>query len=329
MSLLYVGFLFGLLVLSGCGMKELTSAKVYIQQKDWDEAIKQLERAVELYPDHAEFLNVCSSVEMLATYFIHDSGSTQQWRLKGHAESAFFKWVSEWAVMIEKPSDIGYDDAHMKLRPLNMFEHIVPSKPEPGELFVRHAETLNERRQARKDSLVDRCKLAADLNNSTDEQFLNWCNLNDESSLLTELIDNCVEVKGSDKNELKEKNMLDFSENQIEKLTTKPKIAQFGLNWQSCHNMCFVGLSDSFESFYQALRRCYRFGQKKPVNVHIIISEKEGNVLDNIKRKEANAKAMLEKMVKHISINTVKEIKKTSKKIKEEKIKFKQPKFMR
>lgn len=278
---------------------------------------------------HAEFLNVCSRVEMLATYFIHDSGSTQKWRLKGHAESKFFKWVSNWAVMIEKPSDIGYDDAHMKLPPLNMFEHIVKSEPEHGELFVRYAETLNERRQARKESIGDRCKLAADLNNSTSEQFLNWCNLNDESSLLTELIDNCVEVKGADKNEKKEKNMLAFSENEIEKLTTKPKIAQFGLNWQSCHNMCFVGLSDSFESFYQALRRCYRFGQKHPVNVHIIISEKEGNVLENIKRKEANAKAMLERMVKHISLNSVNQIKTGSRKSKTKTETFIIPKFMR
>ncbi len=277
--------------------------------------------------NHAEFLNVCSRVEMLATYFIHDSGATQKWRLKGHAEKMFFKWVSSWAIMIEKPSDIGYSDETMKLPPLNMYEHIVKAVPEDGELFVRCADTLQERRQARNDSIYDRCKLAADLNNSSKEQFLNWCNLNEESRTLKQLIDGCVEVTGSDKNELKEKYMLEFSENKIQKLTVKPKIAQFGLNWQSCHNMCFVGLSDSFESFYQALRRCYRFGQKQPVNVHIIISEKEGNVLQNIKRKEADAKKMLDKMVQHISINTRDEIKET---IIENKVNnFKQPKFMR
>lgn len=277
---------------------------------------------------HSEFLNVCSRTEMLATYFIHNSGSTQKWRLKGHAEKEFFKWVSGWAVMIEKPSDIGYSDEKMILPPLNMFEHKVKSNPEPGELFVRHAETLTERRNARKESINDRCKLAADLNNSSDEQFLNWCNLNEESETLTKMIDNCIEVKGSDKNEYKEKMMSGFAYGEVEKITTKPKIAQFGLNWQSCHNMCFVGLSDSFESFYQALRRCYRFGQKNPVNVHIIISEKEGNVLENIKRKEANAKIMLEKMVKHISINSMNELKKTSKTSKKETPDFIKPKFL-
>ncbi len=278
--------------------------------------------------NHAEFLNVCSRVEMLATYFIHDSGATQKWRLKGHAEKMFFKWVAGWAVMIEKPSDIGYSDERMSLPPLNMFEHKIKSEPEQGELFVRHAETLNERRQARKNSINERCKLAADINNASGEQFLNWCNLNDESTLLKNYINDCVEVKGSDKNELKEKNMAGFAEGSILKMTTKPKIAQFGMNWQSCHNMCFVGLSDSFESFYQALRRCYRFGQKHPVNVHIIISEKEGNVLDNIKRKEANAKIMLDKMVQHISVNSLNEIKKN--KVFAEPIdNFKLPKFMR
>jgi len=260
--------------------------------------------------NHAEFLNICTRAEMLATYFVHDSGSTQKWRLKGHAEKAFFKWLSEWAVMIEKPSDLGYSDKKMILPPIHYFEHKVESKSNSGELFVSPAQTLNERRQARRESLVARCQLAADLNNHSSEPFLNWCDLNDESAKLTELIDGAVEVSGSDKNDVKEKNLLGFATGDIDRLVTKAKIAQFGLNWQRCNNMCFVGLSDSFEAFYQAVRRCYRFGQKKPVNVHIIISEKEGNVLENIKRKEANAKAMLEKMIKHISINTIENIKK-------------------
>lgn len=279
--------------------------------------------------NHAEFLNVCTRTEMLATYFIHDSGSTQKWRLKGHAEKIFFKWISEWAIMIEKPSDIGFSDQNMKLPPLNMFEHKVESKPDFGQLFIEPARTLNDRRKARRESLELRCSLAAELNNNSDELFLNWCDLNDESTTLSKMIDGAVEVTGSDKNEKKERNLLAFAKGDIKNLVTKPKLGQFGLNWQVCHNMCFVGISDSFEAFYQAVRRCYRFGQKKPVNVHIIISEKEGEVLQNIKRKEANANMMLKKMVKYISLNTVESLKKENSKTIEETQKFKLPKFMR
>lgn len=258
--------------------------------------------------NHAEFLNVSTRTEMLATYFVHDSGETQKWRLKGHAHDAFYQWVAQWAVMIEKPSDLGYSDHIMTLPPLNLYEHVVPSVAK-DELFVSHAQTLNERRQARKESLKERCRMAADINNANKGSFLNWCDLNEESSTLKRMIHGAVEVKGSDKNEHKEKSLMGFASGDITKLVTKPSIAQFGLNWQICHNMCFVGLSDSFEAYYQALRRCYRFGQKHPVNVHIIISEKEGSVLENIRRKETNAKIMLDKMVQHISLNTISEIK--------------------
>lgn len=277
--------------------------------------------------NHADFLNVCSRTEMLATYFVHDGGDTQKWRLKGHAEKEFFRWISQWAVMIEKPSDLGYSDQIMTLPPLNMFEHIVESVIE-DELFVTPAQTLNERRDARRKSIESRCALAASLNNSTDESFLNWCDLNAESDTLTKMINGGVEVKGSDKNEIKEKRLMGFATGEVKKLITKASIAQFGLNWQICHNMCFVGLSDSFEAFYQALRRCYRFGQTKPVNVHIIISEKEGNVLQNIKRKEQNAKMMLDRMIQHISINTIDELKKETIKTQSKSQKFQLPSFI-
>jgi len=278
--------------------------------------------------NHAEFLNICTRSEMLATYFVHDSGSTQKWRLKGHAENVFFKWISTWAVMIEKPSDIGFSDEITKLPKLNMFEHKVESNVFDGELFVSHAQTLTERRKARRNSLESRCQLAADINNASEEMFLNWCDLNDESSLLTKLIDGAVEVKGADKNEKKAENLLAFAKGDIKKLVTKPKIASMGLNLQLCHNMCFVGLSDSFEAFYQAVRRCYRFGQKKPVNVHVIISDKEGSVLQNIKRKEADAKKMLNEMVKFISINTISDLKSETTENHNNNVKFKMPKFI-
>lgn len=278
--------------------------------------------------NHADFLNACSRTEMLATYFVHDGGDTQKWRLKGHAQKEFFSWIGQWAVMIEKPSDIGYSDERMILPPLNFYEHIVPSNDFTDELFTPLAQTLNERRDARRKSIKERCELAASLNNSTDESFLNWCDLNIESEMLKKMIAGSVEVKGSDHNEHKEKSLIGFADGSIKKIVTKPSIAQFGLNWQICHNMTFVGLSDSFEAFYQALRRCYRFGQKKPVNVHIIISEREGNVLHNIKQKEKKAKEMLDKMVKYISLNTVESLNTNPKRINIKSQNFQLPNFL-
>jgi len=263
--------------------------------------------------NHAEFLNICSRSEMLSTYFVHDSGETQKWRLKGHAEQEFFKWLSTWAVMISKPSDIGYVNGGFDLPPLRMYEHIVKSKKTDGYLFHELARTLNERRQARKESLIERCNLAADLSKGSDKSWLYWCDLNYESDTLNKTVENITEITGSQKNEVKEERLLGFASGKYQKIVTKPKIAQFGLNFQICHNMVFVGLSDSFEAMYQAIRRCWRFGQTKPVDVHIIISEKEGNVLQNIKTKEAKAEKMLNQMIECMADLTKKEIQNTSK----------------
>jgi len=251
--------------------------------------------------------------EMLSTYFVHDSGETQKWRLKGHAEQEFFKWLSTWAVMISKPSDIGYKNGGFDLPPLRMHEHIVKSKKTDGYLFHELARTLNERRQARRESIIDRCTLAAGLSKGSDESWLYWCDLNNESTMLKDMVENIIEVTGSNKNEVKEERLLGFASGKYPKLVSKPKIASMGLNLQICHNMVFVGLSDSFEAMYQAIRRCWRFGQTKPVDVHIIISEKEGNVLQNIKTKEAKAEKMLNQMVECMADLTRKEIQNNSK----------------
>ena len=248
--------------------------------------------------NHAEFVNVMSRTEMLSMFFVHDAGETQKWRLKGHAEDKFWEWVSSWAVMITKPSDLGYEDGAYDLPPLNMTELIVEGKPNENELVPTFAQTLMERRQARRDSLHERVEKAAELVNSTDEQFLIWCDLNDESKLLTESILESVEVKGSDTAKHKENAMLDFADGKIKRLVTKPQIAGMGLNWQNCRNMVFVGLSDSFEQVFQAIRRCWRFGQEKEVNVYIVISEQEGAVLENIKRKEKDFEIMQGGMIK-------------------------------
>lgn len=247
--------------------------------------------------NHAEFLNICSRSEMLSTYFVHDSGETQKWRLKGHAEKEFFKWLATWAVMLNMPSDIGYDDNGFVLPQINYFQHIVKSKIADGFLFHQMASTLNERRQARKESLEERCSIASALSSGSDKPWLYWCDLNAESTDLTKKVAGAVEVTGSMKPEIKESRMVGFSRGDFTKLVIKPKMAQFGMNWQHCGDMVFVGLSDSFEALYQAVRRCWRFGRKGPVNVHIVISEKEGNVLENIKAKEARAEQMQKKMI--------------------------------
>ena len=251
--------------------------------------------------NHAEFLGVMSRVEMLSMFFVHDGGETQKWRLKGHAESEFWKWLASWAVCIRKPSDLGYDDGDFTLPELVMHQITVKiDDPSDGFLFPVEASTLQERLRARRDTIAERIAHCATVVNGTDEPFLVWCNLNDESAGLKSAIAGAVEVKGADSNEHKEKAMMGFTAGDVRCLVTKPSIAGFGMNWQHCNNMAFVGLSDSYEQFYQAVRRCWRFGQKKPVNVYVITAETEGAVVANIKRKEADAMKMAENMVEHM-----------------------------
>jgi superfamily II DNA or RNA helicase len=251
--------------------------------------------------NHAEFLGVMSRVEMLAMFFVHDGGETQKWRLKGHAEPEFWKWLCSWAVMIRKPSDLGYPDGDFKLPELVMHEVEVAVQDDTmGQLFPVQAQTLQERLQARRSTISERVADTAAVVNATADPFLVWCNLNDESHMLAKAIPGAVEVSGSDSNEAKERAMLGFSRGEIRVLVTKPSIAGFGMNWQHCNNMAFVGLSDSYEQFYQAVRRCWRFGQTRPVNVYVVTAETEGAVVANIKRKEADAMKMAENMVEHM-----------------------------
>lgn len=257
--------------------------------------------------NHSEFLGVMTRAEMLSMYFVHDGGNTAKWRLKGHAEDVFWNWMASWAVFIDNPKNLGYDADGYNLPELKINEIIVD-----GDEVTSETLTLTQRRQARKDSLELRCQAAADLVNSSDEQWLVWCDLNDESAMLKSLIDDAVEIKGSDKASHKTGSMLNFSDNLIKCLVTKPSIAGFGMNWQQCHNMVFVGLSDSYEKYYQAVRRCYRFGQKSEVNVYIIISAKEGAVKANIERKQEDAKKMQDAMIKLTKEVTKKELQVTT-----------------
>lgn len=256
---------------------------------------------------HAEFLGVCTRAEMLAEYFVHDGGSTQDWRLKGHARGAFWRWMSTWAALLRKPSDLGYDDAGYDLPELRVTQHTIESDlaninatKEAGaqtSLFVEPAKTLTERRTARKGSLGDRVKqCAATVLAEPDEAWVIWCELNAEADALARALPGAVEIRGSDEPILKESRLVGFGRGEFKWLITKPSIAGFGLNWQHAARMAFVGVKDSWEAYYQAIRREWRFGQKRPVHVHVFASELEGEVVKNLQRKERDALVMAEQL---------------------------------
>ena len=269
--------------------------------------------------NHSEFFGVMSRSEMLSTFFVHDGGDTSKWRLKGHAEDKFWEWIASWACVLQKPSDLGYDDAGYDLPPLTIQEHVVRSgsmEDDDGQLLLapQAKMSLLERRRARRDSLSARVKVAADIAAQIpDEQLLVWCDLNAESEALQQAIAGAVEVKGSDHPKHKTDTMMGFSSGSVRALVSKPSIAGWGMNWQNCRHMVFVGLSDSFEAYYQALRRCWRFGQKHPVYAHLVVSEAEGAVRANIERKQREAERMTRELVKHTQKILTADIRQTTK----------------
>jgi len=254
--------------------------------------------------NQSEFLGIMSYTDMLAMFFVHDGGSTQNWRLKGHAEDRFWQWMCQWAVMLRQPKDLGFDNTGYDLPKLHNIQHLVDVEYNPdietGHLFPIEAASMQERLSARRTSVADRVKLAASIT-PHDRPFVWWCNLNSESQMITKLIPGSVELSGSDSEDQKEKKLIDFSEGRIRCLVTKPKICSQGLNWQHCADTGFVGLNDSFEQVYQAVRRFWRFGQEKEVTVHFIASELEGAVVSNIKRKERDMIRMGDALVRHMS----------------------------
>ena len=262
--------------------------------------------------NHAEFLGIMTRSEMLSTYFIHDGGNTSSWRLKGYGEKKFWEWVATWAVCVRNPADLGYTSEGYELPPLNLIEHITKSEPKEYELFAKRAETLSERREARKESMPDRINAARELVENSNDNWLVWCDYNIESQELHREIPESVEVVGSDSPDYKAKAAIDFADGKIKVLVSKPSIYGFGMNFQNCHEVIFCGISDSYEQFYQAIRRCWRYGQKKPVNVHIILSEAEVNVLDNIKKKQAQMDELQNNMVALMHDVTMSEIKHTT-----------------
>lgn len=254
--------------------------------------------------NHAEFLGVMKLTDMQATFFKHDGGSTQNWYLKGHAENEFWRWMASWAVMLRKPSDLGYPNDGYDLPPLRFEQHIVAADYAPnidmGMLFPMQAETLQERIAARRSTVEARCKMAAEIT-PPDRPFTWWCNLNSEAEMLARMIPGAANLHGGLTDDQKEAIIADFLDGRTRVLVSKPSICGFGLNFQHCADTGFVGLNDSFEQFYQAVRRFWRFGQTKPVTAHIIASELEGTTVANIKRKETDADRMAAAMVMHMA----------------------------
>ncbi len=251
--------------------------------------------------NQCEFLGVMTRTEMLATYFVNDTGDTGTWRLKGWGASKFWEWMGTWCVVLRNPSDIGFDGSRYELPPLQYFEHVVETEQVGDELFARPALTMLERRKAQRDSIEARCRALAEVVNAEpDEPWLIWTHLNDEADLIESILVDCINVQGSDSPESKTKNMMAFTHGELRILCSKPKICGYGMNWQHCARMAFVGLDDSFEKFYQAVRRCYRFGQKRSVQVHLFTAENEGQILDNLKRKEVQHHEMSASMIEHM-----------------------------
>jgi len=264
--------------------------------------------------NHAEFLGIMTRAEMLATFFINDTKDTGTWRLKGHVRNnIFWKWLSSWAVMINKPSDIGFDNDGFILPKIHYHEHIIPSTAEPFGLLIEAASTLDERRQVRRETVELRVNEAAKIINGSEIPWVIWVNLNSEGEYATRQIHHAVEVAGRHTDEIKSERMIGFAKGRYRKIVTKPKIAGLGMNWQICNKAAFIGLSDSWEQFYQAVRRIWRFGQKHEVDIHIFIEEREGAVLQNIQRKDKQAKLMTESMIKHMKDLTKKELEQTGK----------------
>lgn len=247
--------------------------------------------------NHSEFLGVMPRNEMLASFFVHDQDG---WRVKGHAWHALFTWMTGWARAVRRPSDVGHpeEDGLYDLPPVTYRQHVVGHNEAPdGQLFAVDLGGVGGRAKVRKSTLADRCSLTAELVNADDEPWIVWCGLNDESDLLAKSIPGAVNVQGSDSPEVKTAALMGFIDGTHRVLVTKPSIAGMGLNFQHCNRMAFTGLSDSYESYYQAVRRCWRFGQKRPVEVHIVVSELEQQIVHNVQHKSTEAARMTQTLV--------------------------------
>lgn len=254
--------------------------------------------------NHAEFLNVMSRTEMLAMYFVHDGGSTSDWRLKGHAKQSFWDFVSTWAVMLNKPSDIGFDDAGYNLPPLKVIEEmVITPKKNNGLLFNESAVSATEYHKELRATYQLRLDRVAEIVNKSDENFIIWIGHDEEGKYLRSLLPDAIEVKGSDSKEYKKDKLLGFGRGEFRILITKLKIAQFGLNYQNCHNQIYASLDFSFEATYQGIRRSYRFGQTEQVNIYLVTTDTMANVKDSFENKQRAFKEMQASMTEAMNRN--------------------------
>lgn len=254
--------------------------------------------------NHAEFLDVMSRNEMLAMYFVHDGGNTSEWRLKGHARQAFWDFVSTWAVMLNRPSDIGYDDKGFDLPPLNVRQVVVETpKRDNGLLFNDTAVNATDFHKELRATYDIRLNKVVELVNSSDESFIIWIGHDEEGKYLRKLLPDAVEVKGSDSKEYKKENLLGFADGKFRVLITKLKIAQFGLNYQNCHNQIYASLDFSFEATYQGIRRSYRFGQTREVNIFLITTDTMQNVKESFDSKQSAFREMQKSMTEAMCRN--------------------------
>src|SRR5215510_11214304 len=263
--------------------------------------------------NHAEFLGASTRREMLANYFVHGSefGAQGGYRLKGHAQEIFWRWVAQWAVYVRKPSDLGYPDGDFILPPLNISEEILASNFIPeGKLFPDMPRGIQGRSQARKHTLKSRVERAAEIIRTSKEQWLVWHDLNDEGRDLSKLLKSkAVLIEGSTDDEARQIYEQSWRKGDVRAMVSKPGIFGFGLNWQHCHNLIYLGLSDSFEKWYQSVRRCWRFGQDHPVNVIVITSDAEISVVENVRRKEQQAAELAEGIIRAMKDTQISEVK--------------------
>ena len=262
--------------------------------------------------NHAEFLNIMGRNEMLAMYFVHDGGETTKWRLKGHCEELFWQFVAGWSVMLTKPADIGFEAIGYDLPPLNFIERqIITPKKNNGILFNDVAVSATDFNGELRLTKVERLSEVVKIVNGSDENFIIWIKQNEEADYLMGLIPDAKEVRGNDTPEYKESTLMGFANGEFRVLVTKAKIAQYGLNFQNCHNQVFASIDFSFESLYQAIRRSYRFGQMHPVSIYIITTDTMQNVIQAIETKQRQFEKMQAKMAEysHQNLNQQKLVK--------------------
>jgi hypothetical protein len=258
----------------------------------------------------SEALGYMGHMDMLARFFKNDQnnctsrrlyGEAPKWRFKGHSEQPFWRWVTSWARACRRPSDLGFNDGRFILPPLNEIDHLIETSTVPeGMLFAMPATDLREQRAEKKRTVQERCEQVAAMVGNTGQPALVWCHLNEEGNLLQQLIPDAIQVSGSDRDDVKESRLIDFAEGRSRVLITKPKIGAWGLNFQQCSHITYFP-SHSFEQYYQSVRRCWRFGQKNPVTVDIILTEGERRIMENLQRKRGQSERMFASLVSEMN----------------------------